>query len=711
MRNLAFSLTTTLLALASLVACGGSDPGGSGGSGATGGEGGAGGHNPLGETFTRVVVVDQSGAAADRQDVLVTFAQPFAVGDVPSGATVAARIEGVDVPLQVDAKAKHADGSLRHAVLTARIPTLPGNGSTTLELYPAEASQGGASVSASDLLATTFDAKVAVDLAGKQYEASARSLLEAKEGSAWLSGPLVSEWSVVAPIASADGAHPHLTARFDVRAYAGNPSVLVNVTVENDWAYEPSPQNFTYDVTVATDKEDVYTKSGLVHIRQARWRKAFWWGEDPKVDVKHDVAYLLSTGAVPHLDPELVPAETALANLDTAYSAKAYEPMGIGLAEAYMPATGGRIDIGPLPAWGAHYLLSMDARAKRATLGTADGGGSWPIHFRDKATDRPVSLDDHAYMTLLGNPGDAVNPNTGMSDAFPACAGDCASPYSPDSSHQPALAYLPYLLTGDRFYLEELQFWANYNMLQHNPYYREFEKGIVKSDQARGQAWSLRTLGEAAYITPDADPMKKYFTDRVGFNVDWYDTTYVDDPNANPLGYISNGYSVNDDGTVAPWMDDFFTWSIGHLVALGFEDAEPLLAYKAKFPVGRMVDPGFCWIFGSVYHLPVKDTSTGMFYQTFGEAYKATLALEGHSALESATCGGPEMAAALMLQENEMVGYSPSTEGYPSNMQPAIAAAAESKIPGAKEAWDKFMARSVKPDYSNEPQYAVVPRP
>ncbi|HVK66553.1 MAG TPA: hypothetical protein VM694_18850 [Polyangium sp.] len=708
MRNLAFSLTTTFAALAFVAACGGTDPAGAGG---TGGTGGTGGHSPLGETFTRVVVVDRSGGASERQDVLVTFAQPFAVGDVPSGATVAARIEGVEVPLQVDAKATHADGSLRHAVLTARIPTLPGSGSTTLELYPAEAGEEGASVAASDLLATTFDAKVSVDLAGMHYEASARSLLEAKEGPAWLQGPLVSEWSVVAPVAGPDGAHPHLTARFDVRVYAGKPSALVSVTVENDWAYEPNPQNFTYDLAIDTDKASVYTKSGLVHLRKARWRKAFWWGEDPQVDVEHDIPHLLSTGAVPHFDPTLVPAEAALANLDAQYSEKAYEPMGIGLANPYMPSTGGRPDIGPMPGWSAMWLLSMDERAKRATLGTADGAGSWPIHYRDKETDRPVSLEDHAYMTLLGNPGDAVNPETGVSDAFPACGGDCTSPFDPDSAHQPSFAYLPYLLTGDRYYLEELQFWANFNMLQSNPGYRGQEKGLVQFDQTRGQAWSLRTLGQAAYITPDTDPMKKYFTDRVGYNLDWYKTTYLDNPDANVLGIITNGYSVYEDGTTAPWMDDFFTWSVGHLVSLGFEDARPLLDYKAKFPVGRMIGPDFCWIFASVYHLPVKDTAQNTFYTTFADAYQATLVHEGQSALASASCGGPEMAAALMLQEGEMVGYSPSTEGYPSNLQPALAAAVESKIPGAKQAWDQFMARSVKPDYSTEPQFAVVPRP
>jgi hypothetical protein len=46
-------------------------------------------------------------------------------------------------------------------------------------------------------------------------------------------------------------------------------------------------------------------------------------------------------------------------------------------------------------------------------------------------------------------------------------------------------------------------------------------------------------------------------------------------------------------------------------------------------------------------------------------------------------------------------------------MQPALAYAAD--LPGAagdagKRAWRQFMARSVKPDYSAAPQFAIVPR-
>jgi hypothetical protein len=60
----------------------------------------------------------------------------------------------------------------------------------------------------------------------------------------------------------------------------------------------------------------------------------------------------------------------------------------------------------------------------------------------------------------------------------------------------------------------------------------------VKSDQVRGQAWTLRTLAEAAYITPDNDPQKANFTAMVNNNIDWYERTYTNNASANKLGAL-----------------------------------------------------------------------------------------------------------------------------------------------------------------------------
>lgn len=44
--------------------------------------------------------------------------------------------------------------------------------------------------------------------------------------------------------------HPHLTARFSVRAYS-NGMIKNDVTIENNWTYEANPQNFKYDVAIS----------------------------------------------------------------------------------------------------------------------------------------------------------------------------------------------------------------------------------------------------------------------------------------------------------------------------------------------------------------------------------------------------------------------------------------------------------------------------
>ncbi len=85
---------------------------------------------------TDAVVTDQviSQTAQTQNNVAVTFGQVFKRGDVPRGATLAATFHGQPVTLQVDAKATHPDGSLRHAVLTVMLPSLPGKATLPLVL-------------------------------------------------------------------------------------------------------------------------------------------------------------------------------------------------------------------------------------------------------------------------------------------------------------------------------------------------------------------------------------------------------------------------------------------------------------------------------------------------------------------------------------------------------------------------------------------------
>ena len=663
------------------------------------------------------IVLENTGTT-DQAGAPVTFGHIFAEGDFNPGDTLWVRqSDGSKKMPQVDVKARHPGGSVRHAVLTMLAPALAPGQRRSVDLVRVTALQAAAPtpppsppLAPASLLERGFSAQVTVNLGGVSYSASADALLRSGKYSTWLSGPLVNEWLVSAPLTGANGvAHPHLSARFAIRAASGSDRARVDVTLENAWAYEPAPQNFTYDAEVAVGGAVVYAKPALTHYHHARWRKVFWWGAAPEVHVRHNSAYLIASRALPNYDQRVTIAEASLQGLKSGWTGARTEPMGSGMAVPYMPGTGGRPDIGILPGWAATYLMSMDKRAKEVTLGTADLAGSWSAHYRNKATDRPVTLQEYPYMTLLGNPGDTVNPATGKREAFPVCAttSACNTPNKADSSHQPGFAYLPYLVTGDHYYLEEMQFWAMWNSFSSNPGYRQHIKGLLSPDQVRGQGWSLRTLAQAAYITPDNDPLKPQLATLMDHNLDWYNANYSNNPTANVLGVLTNSAVVYSNATaVAPWQDDFFTAAVGLATELDYTKAKPLLAYKTRFPILRMTGAGSCWIDGAMYSLVIRDTPTSPFYTDIGRAAVAT-----HTpTFTSLPCASAEMAAFLKLKVGEMTGYSSSDSGYPSNMQPALAFAADVGGADGLKAWQTFSARSVKPNYGLGPQFAIVPR-
>lgn len=247
-----------------------------------------------------------------------------------------------------------------------------------------------------------------------------------------------------------------------------------------------------------------------------------------------------------------------------------------------------------------------------------------------------------------------------------------------------------------------------WNVIESVPEWRGFSKGLIHQTQVRGQAWMLRAIADAAYITPDRDSFKTQFETIISDNIDWYTNAYPNkSPAENLLGFISEAGIIYDNNVgVAPWQDDFFTSSIGHIVELGYTKAQPLLAWKIKFPISRMTGTSTCWIDGAIYALKVRDSETSPIYNTIGQAYQAS-----HTAIfNSLPCGGVEMAASLGLKVGEMTGHSSEADGIPSTMQPALAFAADTDSLAGAAAWQVFAARSVKPDYSKGPQFAIIPR-
>ena len=647
------------------------------------------------------ILQNQSGNVGP--DVPVTFGAVFADGDVPAGAAIiAVDSDGKRIPLQADVKAHNPDGSLRHAVLTLDVPRLPSNADFPVTIMRGDAA-GGPPISLS-ALPQDFDTNVELAVGGEHLRVSARELLANTKPELWLSGPLVTEWWVSGPFRGATGKpDPHLSVRFGIRSHGKGRPLRIEVDVENDWTWVPQPMTKFYDAAIRMNGKTVFAKTGMVQPAQTRWRKVFWWNAPADVFVKQDIAYLKKTRIIPNYNPD---ARVSGANVDELYRAfekNDREPMGNGIITAYMPTTGGRPDIGPLPAWTVYYLLTMDPRAAEMTMTSADLGGSFPSHYRNIRTGRPTTTEEYpkisTHSNLVGKPGNLELPDTGGHE----------DRLVPEAPHEPSLDFIPYVVTGERYYLEELEFWSQWNSWGTAPGYHGFERSLVGWDQIRGQAWSLRTLAQAAYITPDTDPLKGTLLRELKANADWYNASYVNNPDADVF-HAAN--PPDHRRGAAPWQDDFLTWAAQYAVQLGFKEWELFAKWKAFFPVQRMINPHYCWILATDYGMRVENDD-GSFIDSWAKAYQINFTKDTKKKTidpGNVLCGSQEMADALGLKAaGEMLGGARSGEGYPSNLQPALAVAVDAGVPGAEQAWNKLQARPVKPKDGIDASWDILP--
>ncbi len=505
--------------------------------------------------------------------------------------------------------------------------------------------------------------------APRRYTASAHAMLGRAERSAWLSGSQAGEVLLAGPLVADDGSpHPRLTARMNVRAYAGVPQTRTDVILEDLWAYQPDPRNWHYDVAIEQDGKRVFHDEDVTHYHHARWHKVLWSGADPELFVQYDRHHLLNSYAVQHYDERLVIPSAVIQN-DLNNLAKADTAiMGNANVVFYFGTTGGRPDIGPVPRWTTIYLLSMDPREYTVMMANANASGSVPIHFRDRRTGLPVNVDDHAREKLPK----VVNGDT---------------PWSPERAHQPSLVYVPYMVTGDRYYLEEVQFWATWNLLSTE----SGTLGIVLGTlQTRNDAWSLRALAEAAEITPDRDPLKHYYQGKLEQNLTWANARY--EKRSNPLGLDA---VFNRGNRFAPWQGDFMILVLSQVHNDGYISAETFMRWIAIPTMGVWMNEqnGYCRMNAPPGGLTIRRPSGGDLVTSWAELQKLNF---------------PQQVDCPTSFPKE--AYEGSPLGYIINAMAAAAVLSDVDYPGARELFNALNERESKVNFGADPTWRIVPR-
>lgn len=303
-----------------------------------------------------------------------------------------------------------------------------------------------------------------------------------------------------------------------------------------------------------------------------------------------------------------------------------YRIMELAGVEPRMGTTGERSDIGLVTEHQARFICTGSRGALDIARHQAEAAGTLPWHMRDERTGAPVDLDRYERMSWYGNPtaGRPHVPRTSTGITI-------------DSAHQPALSYVPYLLTGDPYHLEDLQFAANYNRGSLPPDYR------LSIPQTRAFAWSLRTLAQAARVTPADVPSwllpAAYFKRDLDRTRDWFAKTYVS--SAKPEHAI---FRVTDEigssrdeaprapgGTwVAPWQDEFLVSVMAWTVMMGFRDWTPALRWKVNGTLARASgESGWARAYVTPYRLVLRPSKREPIVSSWREAWDLNSRLAG----------------------------------------------------------------------------------
>lgn len=211
-----------------------------------------------------------------------------------------------------------------------------------------------------------------------------------------------------------------------------------------------------------------------------------------------------------------------------------------------MPMSGGRPDIGLIPE---HYAMALAAPGPvtlRYLTTAAEATLQIPWHLWDGKL--PVMVEGPRAGRWFDNRDKVWWPN-----------GIPESEWVVDLAHMPSTAFVPYLLTGRRLYLDELMNQAAYAVAATAPIVRDPGLNLIYGGQLRGGAWAMREVMQCYWAIGPGE-FKDYLGRVVEGTLTWLNgrLPYYKERYKSWAGWVPD--TVYGDGKMmAPWQLDFFT--------------------------------------------------------------------------------------------------------------------------------------------------------
>lgn len=538
---------------------------------------------------------------------VITFGQSFASGDLANGANLVASINGVAVTLQVDVKTSNADGSVAYAILTMLAPALAAGASDNVMLSrsmtpvvaAAALSPAGFTAAGYDqqVVLTIHNADGSTSLDHINVGAALNQALANGTAHSWLSGSLASEEQITLAVNSA------MNAQFNIRENADG-SFVTTVQILNEAVFSTSSHSYSYDIAITSHGQALASQTGVVEAPMQDWSQTLWSNATgaaavPADHLVYNVAYLEKAGAVSAYSTTAGVSASAIAAQQTGLATAATGPLGNDLVLQYQPTTGGRPDIGPTTQWSADWLVSQSAAAEQVMLANANAAFAEPIHAVNADGTPLTTANDPGFWLDYRNTTNPMTNNYGTIESN--------SDWTMDANHIADLSYLTALSTGSEVALQQVQAQANYDLLSIGPAYRANDSAQIGS-QERGIAWTIRDVANAAFLTPNSDPLKAYYTAQVDSLISNLDSNYVHGALGAAEGQLQ-GYVLGafDGNQVAPWEQGYIVIALGQAASQGIAGATEVLAWMNNFISGLYLNGanGYNPLDGSGYWLTI----------------------------------------------------------------------------------------------------------
>jgi hypothetical protein len=583
---------------------------------------------------------------------------------------------------QVIVKKRWSDGSVKHAIASGRIALTAGI-AKMVSVRDSAAATGGIKLTAADIKSANPVASVQLGTIGTV----ALSSLLASPFRTWISGPEMVE----AHYRSFAGKDSTLEVWFYVRYYKGG-RIWIRTSIENGYL-DIKTVNKLYIPTVKIGTTLVFNNGGttLTNYAHTGWTAEGWIGGNPAVIPAHDPAYLMATKLVPNYWKH----NPSAARLNTLK--QVYVPMDNGNWTPYMPDTGYQPQLGILSLWDALYVTSCDKRAYKFVIANANAFNSYGIVWNDSKTHAPARPSDRPTWTM-GGPGDGGYP------------GWPAGPYTWQVAHHPSAGYLPYLITGDYYYLKTMEYNAASCYFAGSSINGSGTSRIFKGE-TRGAAWSIRTIVQLAGIAPDNDSIGVDYQRLLAGNMNAW-ASIISTLNGTGIGYFYE-YNVNMfgvTGKIAPWQQHFFMQSVG----MGY-DIEALPGSVNYVKVRDFLYRGAVGILGNSTGYCFTKAYPYAMTMSLSPIQNPTAWLKDWKSVYEANYGTPGPACANTLEGASGGDPAVASSGYWGNLMPAIAYAVDHGAPGAASAWKRLTGASnwsavENSGFDDTPMWGIIPR-